>query len=51
MTILVINNHGGAIFSLLPIADRTDADILKRYFYTSHDISLRKLCEAHRYSG
>jgi len=49
MTILVINNHGGAIFSLLPIADGTPASILDQYFYTSHDVSVRKLCSAHRY--
>ncbi|CAL5421440.1 unnamed protein product [Camellia sinensis] len=30
MTILVINNHGGAIFSLLPIADRTERRVLDR---------------------
>ncbi|CAK7326442.1 unnamed protein product [Dovyalis caffra] len=45
--ILVINNHGGAIFSLLPIADRTDPRILDQYFYTSHSISIHKLCMAH----
>lgn len=49
MTIIVTNNHGGAIFSLLPIAERTDSDTLHKYFYTSHDISVKKLCEAHRY--
>lgn len=48
MTILVTNNHGGAIFSLLPIAKRTQSNILDKYFYTSHDVSVRKLCEAHR---
>ncbi|XP_077237681.1 2-oxoglutarate decarboxylase/hydro-lyase/magnesium ion-binding protein isoform X2 [Tasmannia lanceolata] len=48
MTILVINNHGGAIFSLLPIADRTQLKVLEKYFYTSHTISISKLCEAHR---
>ncbi|KAJ9163450.1 hypothetical protein P3X46_023117 [Hevea brasiliensis] len=47
MTILVINNHGGAIFSLLPIADGTDQTILNQYFYTSHNISIHKLCMAH----
>ncbi|KAF6171682.1 hypothetical protein GIB67_007203 [Kingdonia uniflora] len=47
MTILVINNHGGAIFSLLPIADRTQPSILEQYFYTSHSTSVGKLCEAH----
>ncbi|KAB5538297.1 hypothetical protein DKX38_015830 [Salix brachista] len=47
MRILVINNHGGAIFSLLPFADKTDPRILDQYFYTSHRISIQKLCEAH----
>ncbi|KAJ8774552.1 hypothetical protein K2173_016998 [Erythroxylum novogranatense] len=47
MTILVINNKGGAIFSLLPIADRTDPKILNQYFYTSHNISIHNLCIAH----
>ncbi|KAK9277137.1 hypothetical protein L1049_006676 [Liquidambar formosana] len=47
MTILVINNHGGAIFSLLPIADITERRVLNQYFYTSHSVSIRKLCAAH----
>ncbi|KAL7171373.1 hypothetical protein ACSBR2_036094 [Camellia fascicularis] len=47
MTILVINNHGGAIFSLLPIADRTERRVLDQYFYTSHNVSIQNLCAAH----
>ncbi|KAK9114479.1 hypothetical protein Syun_021276 [Stephania yunnanensis] len=47
MTIIVINNHGGAIFSLLPIAERTQPSILSQYFYTSHDVSIGSLCNAH----
>ncbi|KAL5725660.1 hypothetical protein ACHQM5_008779 [Ranunculus cassubicifolius] len=47
LTILVINNHGGAIFSLLPIAEKTEPSVLNRYFYTSHNVSIGKLCEAH----
>ncbi|XVE74433.1 hypothetical protein DITRI_Ditri12bG0017000 [Diplodiscus trichospermus] len=47
MTILVINNRGGAIFSLLPVADRAEPRVLNQYFYTSHNISICKLCEAH----
>ncbi|KAF7120245.1 hypothetical protein RHSIM_Rhsim13G0143500 [Rhododendron simsii] len=31
MTILVMNNHGGAIFRLLPIADRTEKKVLDQY--------------------
>ncbi|KAL6634634.1 hypothetical protein ACP70R_027305 [Stipagrostis hirtigluma subsp. patula] len=48
MTIIVINNHGGAIFSLLPVAQTTSPEILKKFFCTSHDISIPKLCAAHR---
>ncbi|KAL4281360.1 hypothetical protein GQ457_03G011440 [Hibiscus cannabinus] len=47
MTVLVINNRGGAIFSLLPVADRTDPRVLNQYFYTSHNIAVQRLCEAH----
>ncbi|XP_039036473.1 protein PHYLLO, chloroplastic-like [Hibiscus syriacus] len=47
ITILVINNRGGAIFSFLPVADRTDPRVLNQYFYTSHNISVQRLCEAH----
>ncbi|CAI0431018.1 unnamed protein product [Linum tenue] len=47
MTVVVINNHGGAIFGLLPIADRTSPAVLSQYFYTSHNISIEKLCLAH----
>uniref|UniRef100_A0A0D9VHL4 Mandelate racemase/muconate lactonizing enzyme C-terminal domain-containing protein n=1 Tax=Leersia perrieri TaxID=77586 RepID=A0A0D9VHL4_9ORYZ len=48
MTIIVINNHGGAIFSLLPIAKTASPQILEKFFYTLHDISISKLCAAHR---
>lgn len=48
MTIIIINNHGGAIFSLLPIASWALQSVLNKYFYTSHDISIGKLCSAHR---
>lgn len=47
MTILVLNNHGGAIFSFLPIAEQTEQRLMDQYFYTAHDISLRSLCLAH----
>ncbi|KAM7271199.1 hypothetical protein ACFE04_030413 [Oxalis oulophora] len=47
MTVLVVNNNGGAIFSLLPIADGTEPRVLNQFFYTTHNISIQKLCEAH----
>uniref|UniRef100_A0A0E0CMI1 Mandelate racemase/muconate lactonizing enzyme C-terminal domain-containing protein n=1 Tax=Oryza meridionalis TaxID=40149 RepID=A0A0E0CMI1_9ORYZ len=48
MTVIVINNHGGAIFSLLPVAKTASPQILEKFFYTLHDISISKLCAAHR---
>ncbi|XP_078167049.1 protein PHYLLO, chloroplastic-like isoform X2 [Carex rostrata] len=48
ITLVVVNNHGGAIFSLLPVAKETRPDILNKFFYTSHDISLSHLCSAHK---
>uniref|UniRef100_A0A0D9YU58 Mandelate racemase/muconate lactonizing enzyme C-terminal domain-containing protein n=1 Tax=Oryza glumipatula TaxID=40148 RepID=A0A0D9YU58_9ORYZ len=48
MTVIVINNHGGAIFSLLPVAKTASLQILEKIFYTLHDISISKLCAAHR---
>ncbi|KAI3796239.1 hypothetical protein L1987_38906 [Smallanthus sonchifolius] len=47
MTIIVINNHGGAIFSLLPIANTAEEEILNKYFYTSHNVGIQNLCSAH----
>ncbi|XP_004237229.1 protein PHYLLO, chloroplastic isoform X1 [Solanum lycopersicum] len=47
MTIVVINNRGGAIFSLLPLANMTARSILDQYFYTSHNVSIHNLCMAH----
>ncbi|XP_071735709.1 protein PHYLLO, chloroplastic isoform X2 [Rutidosis leptorrhynchoides] len=47
ITIIVINNHGGAIFSLLPIANTAEEEILNRYFYTSHNVGIHSLCVAH----
>ncbi|XP_051146167.1 protein PHYLLO, chloroplastic [Andrographis paniculata] len=47
MVIVVVNNHGGAIFSQLPVANITDRSILDKFFYTTHNVSIRNLCEAH----
>ncbi|XP_038893379.1 protein PHYLLO, chloroplastic isoform X4 [Benincasa hispida] len=47
VTVVVINNNGGAIFSLLPIKDKVEAAILDQFFHTSHKVSLRSLCMAH----
>ncbi|KAL8518400.1 hypothetical protein ACS0TY_009692 [Phlomoides rotata] len=47
MVIVVVNNHGGAIFSQLPVATTIDRSIMDQFFYTSHNVSLRDLCSAH----
>lgn len=47
MVIVVINNHGGGIFSQLPVANVTERSILDQFFYTSHDVSIQNLCAAH----
>lgn len=47
ITVLVINNHGGGIFSFLPIAEKAEPHILEKYFYYNHTISISKLCAAH----
>ncbi|EPS67916.1 hypothetical protein M569_06857, partial [Genlisea aurea] len=47
MVILVLNNHGGAIFSQLPVANTTEISVLDQFFYTSHNVSIHNLCLAH----
>ncbi|KAK1425534.1 hypothetical protein QVD17_20887 [Tagetes erecta] len=47
MTIIVTNNHGGAIFSLLPIANTAEKEVLDKFFYTSHNVGIHNLCFAH----
>ncbi|KAK9676085.1 hypothetical protein RND81_11G052600 [Saponaria officinalis] len=47
ITVIVINNRGGGIFSFLPIAENTDTQIMEKYFYVNHNISISKLCDAH----
>uniref|UniRef100_A0A7N0VBE5 Mandelate racemase/muconate lactonizing enzyme C-terminal domain-containing protein n=2 Tax=Kalanchoe fedtschenkoi TaxID=63787 RepID=A0A7N0VBE5_KALFE len=47
LTIVVINNHGGAIFRLLPISNTVERQIVDQFFYTSHNVSVSNLCLAH----
>lgn len=44
MLIVVINNQGGGIFHMLPVAKKTE---VSPWFDTPHDISLGSLCKAH----
>lgn len=43
VTIVVINNNGGGIFSFLPIAERRD--LFERYFGTPHSLTFEKAAE------
>ncbi len=43
VVILVINNHGGAIFSFLPIAQRKD--VLEEFFVASHPYNFQSAAE------
>jgi 2-succinyl-5-enolpyruvyl-6-hydroxy-3-cyclohexene-1-carboxylate synthase len=45
LTVVVLNNGGGAIFGFLPLAKTPE--LLTPFFDTPHTISLAKLCEAH----
>ena len=44
LTIIVINNSGGGIFEMLPIAD---FDLFEEYFATPQSVDLAKLCSAY----
>src|SRR5205823_1290912 len=47
LTIVVINNDGGGIFSLLPQASGDDAAIFERLFGTPHGVDLAKVAAAY----
>ena len=44
LTIIVINNNGGGIFEMLPIAD---SPLFEEYFATPQNIDLARLCAAY----
>jgi len=44
VTLIVINNNGGGIFSFLPVSGCTD--IFEKYFGMSHNLSLEKIVAA-----
>ncbi|KAK9841086.1 hypothetical protein WJX84_008308 [Apatococcus fuscideae] len=47
LTILLINNGGGSIFSFLPIADTLPADTFNRLWTTPQNVDLSSMCRAH----
>lgn len=49
LVIVVINNRGGGIFSLLPLAQIEEAgfeELFERYFATPHEVAFRELAAA-----
>lgn len=40
LTVLCVDNGGGGIFSLLPVAERADPDTFEKLFHTPHGIDL-----------
>jgi len=47
LTIVVVNNDGGGIFSLLPQGDTTDVTSFERIFGTPHGVSLADVCRGY----
>ena len=46
LTIVVFDNDGGGIFSLLPIADQADPKIFETHFRTPHGADLEPIARA-----
>jgi 2-succinyl-5-enolpyruvyl-6-hydroxy-3-cyclohexene-1-carboxylate synthase len=46
LTVVVFDNDGGGIFSLLPIADQADPKIFETYFRTPHGADLEPVARA-----
>ncbi|MEA3056464.1 MAG: 2-succinyl-5-enolpyruvyl-6-hydroxy-3-cyclohexene-carboxylate synthase [Actinomycetota bacterium] len=47
LTIVVVDNRGGGIFSFLPQASELDAETFERLFGTPHDVDIATLAAAH----
>jgi isochorismate synthase/2-succinyl-5-enolpyruvyl-6-hydroxy-3-cyclohexene-1-carboxylate synthase/2-succinyl-6-hydroxy-2,4-cyclohexadiene-1-carboxylate synthase/O-succinylbenzoate synthase len=48
LTVVVVNNGGGAIFNFLPVAATLDGSEFGRLFSMPPDVRLAELCRAHR---
>lgn len=48
LTIVVVHNDGGGIFSFLPQRDQLGGDMFEMLFGTPHGVDLVALCAAHR---
>ncbi len=43
LTIVIINNNGGGIFSLLPVSKKFNKSTFNQYWTTSHDLDFKKI--------
>eukprot|EP00892_Ulva_mutabilis_P000338 jgi/Ulvmu1/10304/UM060_0106.1 len=48
LTVVLVNNGGGGIFSFLPIADAVPEEEFSELWETPPDVDLKGLCRAHR---
>ena len=46
LVLVVVNNRGGGIFSLLPVAEQTDEDTFERFFAAPHSVAFGELAAA-----
>ena len=49
LTIIIINNNGGGIFSLLPISKKFNKSIFNKYWTTSHDLDIKKIASLYHF--
>jgi 2-succinyl-5-enolpyruvyl-6-hydroxy-3-cyclohexene-1-carboxylate synthase len=45
LTIVVVDDNGGGIFSFLPVAEQSEAVGFERLFHTPHDVSLERVAQ------
>ncbi|QDZ21991.1 menaquinone biosynthesis protein [Chloropicon primus] len=48
LTIIVVNNRGGRIFEMLPVAQQIDSSVLDSCFITDPEADVSSLCRAYR---
>ena len=49
LTIVIINNNGGGIFSLLPVSKTFNQKIFNKYWTTSHNLDIKKVASLYNF--